>query len=70
MIRNIPNKYTQAMLLDILEELCRCAANLASVVRPTSWKMADRHLSSPGQNLALFCSTLRSPLFDYDWVLG
>ena len=26
MIRNIPNKYTQAMLLDILEDLCRCAA--------------------------------------------
>ena len=26
MIRNIPNKYTQAMLLDILEDLCRCCA--------------------------------------------
>ncbi len=27
MIRNIPNKYTQAMLLDILEDLCRCCAH-------------------------------------------
>ena len=30
MIRNIPNKYTQAMLLDILEGLCRRAAAFAS----------------------------------------